>query len=227
MINLENILNSPLENNPWEYKYVKNILSDEFYNLTAIELQKLENYLTEKEFNKDGFWLFELLKYGVSQSWIDKVFEINYTLLKNANKILERFKLSNTSKIGYFGIPRIGFCTAHVNDKIHDDGDDTDKSLIMTIYILPETCYGTQLYSDNNSNSFVKSLDWNTNQALVFAPAKNITWHQVKNGDQPRITLSFYYERIEDLYINRLSKEKIEWFYSHFDQLLLELKDCN
>jgi hypothetical protein len=229
MINIDNIFKTPIGTTPWEYQIVDNILTDDFYKTLVNESDKLKQVLSSQPIDQDGIWMFKAKKYGISQEVIDTIFNINQLLLKNATKILNQFSIKNVSDIGYFSIPRLGFCPPGAFGEIHDDGDTMDKTMIMVIYISPEKSKGTRLYSANDPNSFVKELDWKENRAFIFSPVKNVTWHDFVPGEQERVTLLFYYERIEDLsYINRLSIEKKEWFYDNFDNdnLLIELKDC-
>jgi len=229
MINIDNIFDTPISQTPWEYQVIDNILPEDFYKNLVGDLDNLKSLLNSKPANQDGIWLHELIEAGVRQEVIDTILDINGLLLKNATKILNQFAVKNLSEIGYFSIPRIGFCPPGTVGGIHDDGDTTDKAMIMVIYISPEKSQGTRLYLKKDPKSFAKEVEWRENRAFVFSPVKNITWHDFISGDRERVTLLFYYERIEDLsYINRLSADRKEWFYENFNdsRLLLELKDC-
>jgi hypothetical protein len=228
MINLDNILTSPNVADPWEYKIVDNILPDDTYAKIVNESDKLHQFLRNSPSNQDGIWMFKAKEYGVSQEVIDIILNINGVLLKNAEKLLSQFDQKTRSKIGYFSIPRIGYCNVDTPCEIHDDGESLDKSLIMVIYLSPKKSNGTKMYLDNNADTFVKEIEWVENRAFIFCPIKDVTWHAFEGSDEPRLTLLFYYERIEDAsYINNLSSEQMSWFYENFnnENVLLETKD--
>jgi hypothetical protein len=231
MINIDNIINSRKETDPWEYICVDDILTQEAYEKIRTEMLKLEPILSNDSLDDDGIWLYKALKYGVSQEVVDIILEINKKLLKYSNKILDRFTGNNRSDIGYFSIPRLGFCPANAVGDLHDDGEEKDKALIMVIYIHPKESTGTKIYSRDDEATFVRDVHWSQNGAFLFVPKPDVTWHRFVGNDRPRLTLLFYYERMEDMgYINTLhEKEKIHWFYEKFggDKISIELKDCD
>jgi hypothetical protein len=228
MINIDNILNTPVQTDPWEYKLIDQILDEELLEKITKEVVKISKFLDGRETDQNGVWLHKAIEYGFDPDVAEMILEVNKKLLHIAPKLMEKFSSTNTSKIGYFSIPRFGYCVAGQSGGIHDDGEFNDKAMIMVIYLYPEESVGTKIYTDDDENTFVKELEWKTNRAFLFAPVKDVTWHNFHANENSRVVLNFYYERMEDLsYLNNLSEDKIEWFYNQFasDNVSVELKD--
>jgi hypothetical protein len=223
MINVSNILNSPVIEDPWQHKEVKNVFSLDFFQRLSTEVQKIKNHI---QLGDNGLWMFEAVQLGISQSLVDEIFEANKQFLKISAQLIKQFNTKNISQIGYCSIPRFNFVKPNYVGEIHDDGDTKEKAVIMTTYLYPDQSTGTRLYTDKKESAYHSSTKWESNSALVFAPVTDITWHSFNSGQDERITLGFFFEKIEDMsFINQLSKEKIEWFYNNFskDTVSIEL----
>lgn len=69
--------------------------------------------------------------------------------------------------------------------------DHSKKILSAITYILPKSGNGTVLY--NKDKVKAKTIEWQPNRTLIFAPQDGLTWHSYGNGDyQLRITLNQY-----------------------------------
>jgi hypothetical protein len=222
MINVGNILNSPVIEDPWQHKEVKNVFRQNFFQRLSAEVQQVKDHI---QVGDNGLWMFEAVQLGISQSLVDEIFEANKQFLKISAQLIKQFNTKNTSQIGYFSIPRFNFVKPNYVGEIHDDGDTKEKTVIMTTYLYPNQSTGTRLYTQEVESSYHSSLNWEPNSALVFAPVTDVTWHSFNSGHSERITLSFFFEKIENMdIINRLSEEKIEWFYNNFAKDIMSIE---
>jgi hypothetical protein len=214
MINIDNILTTLVQELPWQHKQVENVLSQELLNKITSEVIRVKDNIIEHKLSDDGVLIFQS---GFNQEVLDAIFAINKQFLAIAPDLMKQFDTDNISDQGYFSIPRLNFTQPGHVEKIHDDGDTKDKSLIMTIYIYPNTSSGTRFYKDD---TLFKVTEWVPNRAIVFAPKTEETWHNFNVDSADRVTLSFFYERMEDMsYINRLSTDIQSWFYSNFTKI--------
>jgi hypothetical protein len=217
MINIENILKTEIITDPWQYQLVNNVLTKESYEKILYGGQLLANAAAHEPRDPNGIWMHDAEQYGVPEDVIDLIMDLNLQFLQNHKQVLSRYNNAMTSNVGYFSIPRYNFIGPNVEGTIHDEG--SNKTIAMVIYLSPEKTYGTRLYSENNYNSFVREVEWKTNRAFVMCSQPGITWHSFHSDQQPRLTINFYYEKMENMnYINNLGLEKLSWFYDQFSQ---------
>jgi hypothetical protein len=228
MINVESIITAEISSVPWEHLVVENILNQEIFEMLSSELLKVSPHLKNIQRNKNGWWPFELIKMGITQDVIDVIMKINKQILDNSNLILSKFKNPNRSSIGYYSVPRFAYTPANERGQIHDDGEAQDKSMVMVIYLYPPVSHGTCLYSEKNLDTFIKELPWKPNSATIFAPREGVTWHDFKADIKERLTMNFYYEKLEHSHhINHFGEEKVTWFYEEMtkNNLIVEFKN--
>jgi len=215
MINIDNIFSSKIETNPWPYKLVDNILDQETFNAILKGTQPLKENAIFEPRDPNGLWMFKTKEFGVSSEIVNLIMDMNIQLLKYYKEVLDPFDNAMHSKIGYFSIPRFNFIGPHVDGTIHDEGDS--KTMSMVIYLSPEKTQGTKLYLKEDYNSFVREVEWKPNRAFLMCSQPGITWHSFHSDNQPRLTLNFYYEKMEKMsYINDLGDEKMAWFYEEY-----------
>lgn len=225
MINIDNIFNAPVLTDPWEHLIIDNILTEDAYNKIKEESLKLSKHLYNEPRDSNGIWMYKAKEYGISQEVIDLIMDINYEILKVAPQLMGRFEKKLVSQAGYFSIPRFNYVKPGEVSAIHDDGSN-DKTMIMIIYLYPNKSYGTRLYKTEQEESFVREVEWKTNRAFILPCMTDVSWHSFRSNDDERISINFYYERLEDMaYINTLPIEKVEWFYDNFaqDKISIEL----
>jgi hypothetical protein len=215
MINIDNILNTATETVPWEYKLVDNILTSDVYNAIVEGTSVLRENAIVEDRDPNGLWMFKAKELGVSDEVIDLVMDLNIQLLQHHKEVLSQFSTPMNSNIGYFSIPRFNFIGPNVNGTIHDEGDS--KTMAMVIYMVPERTQGTKLYTKEDYSTFVKEVEWKQNRAFVMCSNPGVTWHSFHSDNQPRMTLNFYYEKMEKMsYINNLGEDKMIWFYDEY-----------
>lgn len=218
-INSNNIKESALRQSPWNHLVVDDFLTTDAYQKITKEFVNFcqKNNIAELEFNDNGWWPFELLEKGFAVEVMELILQINNQFLEHYNILKSKLKFSDSSKIGYFSIPRLSCQGPNQRNEIHDDGDEEDKTVIAVIYLDPIESLGTNLYSTCSQNNLVDTIEWRPNRAFIFHPIKNKTWHSFNSGDLPRLTINFYFERMEDSsYINTLNDDKIKWFWENF-----------
>lgn len=215
MINIQNILDAEIIQEPWPHLVVDDILDSATFNTISNVACQLESVIKDLPRDSDGIWMSKLTEYGFDQSISDMLLDINYQLLKNHVPLLNKFSNAETSKIGYFGIPKFNYLGPNVDGTIHEEG--RIKSLALVIYIFPEKTYGTRLYLDDTVDSFTREIEWKPNRAFIMCNQADVTWHSFHSDHQPRMTLNLYYEKMEYMdYINNLPNEKKLWFYDNF-----------
>ena len=144
MINVDNILSSPVITDPWQHKEVKNVFSRDFFQRLSAEVQQVKDHI---QLGDNGLWMFEAVQLGISQRLIDEIFEANKQFLKISTQLIKQFDTKNISQIGYCSIPRFNFVKPNYIGEIHDDGDTKEKTVIMTTYLYPDQSTGTRLYT--------------------------------------------------------------------------------
>ncbi len=215
MINIDNILNSPLITDPWEFKLVDDILTPDTYQKIVEGTSTLRENAIVEDRDPNGLWMFKAKELGVSDSIIDLIMDINVQLLQRHRDVLKQFSSPMLSKIGYFSIPRFNIIGPNVNGTIHDEGNS--KTMAMVIYLTPKYTQGTKLYTSEDYNTFVKEVEWRQNRAFLMCSQPGVTWHSFHSDENPRMTLNFYYEKMEKMsYINNLGIDKLNWFYSEY-----------
>jgi hypothetical protein len=227
MINIKNIKNAEIRTDPWEHLVIENILDLDIFKKLVEEFKKLTPKLIDVKRNKDGWWPNELADMGVDQEIIDILMNINRQILQNSDVVLEKFSNSNRSEIGYYSVPRFNFTPPFDRGQIHDDGDVDDKSMIMVIYLFPDEACGTCLYKNGDVNSFVTEIPWTPNSSMIFVPKQGVSWHDFQAKDLERLTLNFYYEKLEySNVVQSFSFEKMSWFYEAMssDNFMIEFK---
>lgn len=212
MINETNISKSEILTDPWPHKIVDNVLDEHsFKNLLRVaeRIKQIEEFHT-----KEILWMDDILKLTDAEVVDDIVY--------NANKILDvmpdiskGFTEKITSNLGYFNNPRIGISMANSVGEIHDEG--TNKVMAFIIYISPENSTGTLLYKENNRKTFSKEIEWKPNRGFLMYSVPGKTWHSFSSkDDEIRITLNFYYEKLEALHhVNKnFPKESLLWLHN-------------
>lgn len=211
------LIDAEIHRVPWEHKVIDNFLESRDYDVIVNSLIQIKDKIVFEETQpNNGVWLHEAIALGLPEDTAQLILDINKQLLMSVST-LDNFKSKKDSKLGYFSVPRIGVFPPNFKGDIHDDAETEDKTAILVIYLYPENSYGTNLYTSDSEESFVTQIDWEKNRAFCFAPYEGLTWHGFNSKDSVRITLNFYYERIENMsYINNLSDQKIEWFYGQY-----------
>jgi hypothetical protein len=214
MINLTNIFSAPVILEPWEHQIIDNF----FDEVSFKKIQKAAKIFGQlRDFDTPEIvWMNELEELGVEDDVVDIIVDAADEIIKNYEKISSLYSNKQVSELGYFNNPRFGVCPPNTINEIHDEG--TNKTMALIVYIDPGETMGTLLYKDNDEESFVKEVEWKPNRALLMFSQPNVTWHRYNSKENTRVTLNFYYEKIEAL--NHLLKsnsvDKLNWLHSQF-----------
>lgn len=215
MINIQNILDAEIVQDPWPHKIIDNILTDDAFISICKEAEKLQKLAIHEPRDSNGLWMFKAKELGLSKEIIDLIMELNVQLLSEYNNVLQDFPHAMSSKIGYFSIPRFNFIGPYVNGSIHDEGNS--KTMALVIYLFPEHSIGTRLYKTESNDSLTKTVEWNPNRGFLMCSKPGVTWHSFHADSQPRMTLNFYYEKMEKIeYVNDLGDNKQQWFWEEY-----------
>jgi hypothetical protein len=216
MFNLDNIINSPIIKEPWDHKIIDDILDAETFAKAkdmAKELVKVSDFE-----RSEIMWMSDITDIAGANTAITNITESADQLIKNFPQVSGSFKNVQRSKLGYFNNPRFGVSMTESFGEIHDEG--TNKIMALIIYLEPEESIGTLLYKENNLSSTPTVVEWKPNRGILFFSQPGVTWHKFDSGNKPRVTLNFYYEKLEALthLVTNNSTERMCWLYEQFGQ---------
>lgn len=217
MINLENLFNAKIINDPWPHQIIDNFLDETVFEKIkqlSEKISEIDDYDTS-----EIIWLNELEELDNMKSVSNDIVECADILVKNFEGISKPYNsIRQKSNLGYFNVPRFGISPTNIINEIHDEG--TNKIMALIVYISPEESIGTLLYSKNDENYFSKEIQWKPNRAFLMYSIPGITWHKFNSSDKKRITLNFYYEKLEALeHLNKnVSADKVNWIREKFGE---------
>lgn len=216
MINVESIKRSELISDPWPHKIIENILSPELYFSAKIIANKIINFGALE--TKEAFWLPDIIELFNLKSEAEDIRIAADQLLDSMSEISEPFVNRLESKLGYFNNPRFNITLPNSSSSIHDEG--TNKTMVLVVYLEPEKSIGTLLFEENNQESFSKEIKWKPNTGFLMYSIPNKTWHKVISESNIRVTLNFYFEKIEALQnLNKnLDLIQMDWLYKQFSE---------
>ena len=187
MINVENILNAELINDPWPHKIIDDILSPDAFARVC----KIAETFTDLTFN-------EPIEKCIEAEELDLLPTVMLEALQNeleniSQQILEPFTDNRNNEHGFYCItPRYNITKPYARGEIHDEAPIKLMSLI--IYISPKFGLGTRIYDGPAPENFVKQIEWKSNRALLMCARTGRTWHAVHNNtDSNRITLNCFF----------------------------------
>jgi len=217
MVNLENIYNSPIIQEPWEHKVIDDVLSENCYQ----DILDASKMLTKcaKNGKTTAVWLNEISDLGVPQKTIDKIITASDEILKNLDKIISGFSKTNESPLGYFAMPKFGISGGNFTYPIHSES--SHKTMTIVIYLTPEEEGGTLLYTGPEEKYLHTETGWKPNRGLLIATngLNDTTWHAWKNKTgNPRVTLNIFCEKLECMEVSMLNSSKDD--YKHYSDLV-------
>lgn len=190
--------NDQLFDIPWKHVICDNFFSDS--DKIFIAAEKLQKKYFDTIISSDKclslFEVYDVIGDEAFKIILDK----NKFLLDNIKEIVKFFpnarKCSN-----YISIPSFHILPPNTDwQKIHDEA--YDKTASVVVYLYPTYSIGTALYERNDRNSFCKEIVWKQNTAMLFCGEKNVTWHDFRSGDHPRVTLNFFLRTLKDYTID-------------------------
>lgn len=193
----EKILNQPLILDPWAHQIVNDIIDPDLFVLIQQQCQPLLSMAIDSNFQ---LYPRDFSKYGLR--FERDLNEISNDLLDNFKTIIKRYPYHR------LGLKHI--VDAHLSItppkpytyELHDESPE--KVLSIVVYVTPDQNTGTILYTDRNESSYVKSIPWQPNSALVFCGQDNVTWHSYQSDSlSNRVTLNLFVKSSIDL-TNRL-----------------------
>lgn len=211
---VDNIKNSPIIFDPWPHKVIKNFLDNE----TFLACQNVANKIVSMEefHKKEILWMSDVIELFGLKDDVEIIVNAADKLMDHVEEISKDFPERLQSKLGYFNNPRFGISMAAEKNEIHDEGNN--KVMALITYIEPDENSGTLLYRENHEKTFVKEIKWEQNTAFMMYSIPNKTWHKFDSKDGVRVTLNFYYEKIEALeHLNKFSSVKqLSWLHEQF-----------
>jgi hypothetical protein len=214
LLNTEKIISETIENTPWQYKIIDNILEESFFLKLKNSVEKLSQIQKDEDFYSDGIWPNEFESFNINKELYDSVVQCQSEFLSIKNELFSQFDFYLRSELGYFGIPKINYSMNNLDSAIHDEGKT--KSLALIIYL-------TRLYEQQSSDSLIKEVDWKPNRGFLMCSQPGVTWHSYKNNGSPRYTLNLYCEKMEGLESVRSNStvDRYAWFLNNMNDLSL------
>lgn len=230
MINIDNILSAPLLTDPWPHKEITDVFNEQDFKIINQAATHL-SYLCEEN-KTTPVHISEAIELGISKEATDLIIGSADLILKNVKKIVGTWSLNKLTPGGYFVMPKFGITGKNFKYPIHDES--LFKVLNLVVYLQPENSQGTRLYKTQNLDSFTKQITWKTNNAALFFPGQQVTWHNwggQEHSDIPRITLNFFIEKIEGLkdtlyksWEDEFALNSLLWFYEKMGQDKLHIE---
>lgn len=216
MINIEAIKRTKIETDPWPHMVIDDFILPEYYQRISTLAKDI---VSNMEFHdKEILWMSDLIKFFNANDETDLIVDIADVIIKEYETISNKFDKRQTSELGYFNNPRLGISMEQSIGEIHDEGKN--KVMALIVYLEPEESVGTLLYNNSNLDSFAKEVEWKQNRALIMFSIPNKTWHKFDSSNQKRLTLNFYYEKLEALEHVRktFDYDKVLWLLDKFGQ---------
>jgi len=174
---------------PWRHLIIDNFLNTEMYN-------KIIDYvMPHVDTVKDTNEFFEFCHY------VDDGTPVSETFL-----LFDKFKDEYFDKLNVAGINFPATYYLDVRTVILPAGfkwnnihtENIEKVLSTIIYLYPIIGDGTELYTTNLRESYVKSVEWKQNRLMSFVGQRNLkfpcTWHDYSNNQNvPRCALNVFF----------------------------------
>lgn len=221
ILDIDNIRNSPVLNEPWEHKIIDNFFPEEVFKKIQATAVDLSNRFTIPE-KTNPMWLNEVLKNGGDPETVDFIIDATDDILDNIEQIMSDFENYQTSAQGYYAMPKFGISGKGFHYPVHTESNH--KVLLFVVYMFPEHDIGTSLYSSHEESSLYKSVEWKPNRAFMMAPKnEDVTWHNWSASVNPsRTTLNMFCEKMEVLSTSMLKSGEddedndVLWLYEKF-----------
>lgn len=225
MINIEALKKAEVATDPWPHLVIDDFILPEHYSTIKSLSKRIVEY--DEFHDKEILWMSDLSKYFGANEEIRLIVDIADVIIKEYETFAEKFPERQVSNLGYFNNPRFGISMEQSIGEIHDEG--TNKVMALIVYLEPEESKGTLLYKDNDVNTFVKEVEWKPNRAMLMFSVPGKTWHKFDSTDRKRLTLNFYYEKLEALEHVRknFEPEKVLWLFNEFGKDKLVYTEAN
>lgn len=212
MFDIDNVINSPVLNNPWKHQVIKNFFQKEDFEKIILASQKLEQIYKNEIITADCCLSIAEVYEVIGEEVFDIILEANRILLDNIELIVKNFS-SYRKFEKYISFPSFHILPPYTNwQKIHDES--SDKTVSIVVYLYPELSTGTTLYKNNDRNSHSKEINWQQNTSMLFCGQKETTWHDFCSRENSRVTLNFFLRTTET---TELSDEgsRYSWTFSN------------
>jgi len=180
------ILNQPIKLDPWPHQIVANIINPDLFKSIKYQCRPLLDIpltsalqIYPKEFSNYG------LSFTQDLNNISKELQDNFkTIIKQYPYY--RYGLNHSVDAHLSITPPLPY-----THEIHSES--LEKVLSIVVYISPDQNIGTRLYTKCSEASYVGTVPWQPNLALIFCGQTDVTWHSYQSDSvSNRITLNFF-----------------------------------
>jgi hypothetical protein len=212
MFDIDNLINSPIVNDPWDHQIIKNFFGvAEFKTIQNAAINLYNNY-QNSTITADNCLSIAQAFDDIGTDAFDIILETNQTILDNLERITKNFPRHRRFK-NYISIPTFHILPPNLLlQKVHDEAYDKTASIV--VYLYPESSVGTALYRTQSRDSLVKEVEWKSNTAMLFCGEKETTWHDFYTRNNPRVSLNFFLRNLES---NELLETETDISWKHLD----------
>jgi hypothetical protein len=196
MFNINNVINTPVLNDPWKHQIIDNFFSNDQFDKLSTAAKALELAYTGKVVSADDCLSLAEVFEIIGEEVFDIILEANRSLLDNIELITTNFPNHRQFK-EYISFPSFHILPPNTPwQAIHDEAED--KTVSIVVYLCPAVSIGTTLYKSNNRDSEFKEVPWRPNTGMLFCGEEGVTWHDFCSKENPRVTLNFFLRTIKD-----------------------------
>jgi hypothetical protein len=190
MFNIDNIINTTVQLEPWRHQLIDNFfIQGDFKKINRAAESLLTVYRDQTITSHDCLTIAQVY-HVIGEEVFNILLDANSSLLKNINQVVQHYP--NHRKFNkYISMPTFHILPPNYPpQKIHDES--YDKTVSIVVYLHPELSTGTALFKNNTQDSFVNEVEWRQNRSMLFCGEQNVTWHDFYSKDSPRVTLNFF-----------------------------------
>jgi len=212
MFDADNIIQSPIFDDPWRHQIISNFFNKEDFKKIEIAAAKLLEKYKDTVITSGDCLSFAQVYETIGDDVFDIIFKSNRSILDNMQSIVDQFPNHRRFK-NYISIPTFHILPPNVApQKVHDEAYDKTASIV--VYLYPTTSVGTAMFRSQDRDSFVKEIEWVPNTGMMFCGEKNVTWHDFYSKDVPRVTLNYFLRKLDD---QALAETQDNYYWKHLE----------
>jgi hypothetical protein len=212
MLNVNNIIQSPIIDDPWRHQIISNFFNESDFKKIEIAASKLSERYKGTVITSGDCLSFAHVYDIIGSEVFDIIFESNRTILDNMKDIIKQYP-NHRQFNNYISIPTFHILPPNVApQKVHDEA--YDKTASFVVYLYPTNSVGTAMFRTQDRDSFVKEIEWSPNTGMLFCGEQNVTWHDFYSKDMPRVTLNYFLRQLND---QELSETRDHYYWKHLE----------
>ena len=206
MFDIDNLINSQVDLDPWRHQIVDKFFSKDHFDKIEKAAKDLLMAYNGQYITANNCLTIAQVYDTIGQEVFDILLEINSIILDNIDRIVLNYP-NHRKFIRYASIPTFHILPKNFGpQKIHDES--YDKTCSIVVYLYPNMSIGTAFFKGSTQDTFVKELEWKQNRGMIFCGEKHVTWHDFYSRDNPRVTLNFFIRELKHINIEERNESK-------------------